>query len=141
MLFSSIPHRELTLLARLDSSPEEYFLKKLTGSDRIRIMTDAPTAWDVFVLIRSISRDRTISIIWEEKALASRNIARPVITFRFRLLSTVPVIRLYTRGSIMPTSVTASVASAIRITSLLERLFFMYSSRSGMPSFFMGSGW
>ena len=104
-------------------------------------MTDAPTAWDVFVLIRSISRDRTISIIWEEKALASRNIARPVITFRFRLLSTVPVIRLYTRGSIMPTSVTASVASAIRITSLLERLFFMYSSRSGMPSFFMGSGW
>ena len=59
----------------------------------------------------------------------------------FRLCSTLPVRALYTRGSIMPTSVTASVASAMRIRSPLEMLAFMYSSRSGMPSFFIGRGW
>ena len=41
--------------------------KKLTGRERMRIITEASTAWDVFVLIRLISRVRIISIICTAK--------------------------------------------------------------------------
>ena len=59
MLFSSIPHSELTEFARLESSPEENRRKKLTGRESIRIITEASTAWEVLVLMRSIKRLRT----------------------------------------------------------------------------------
>ena len=139
-LLTIVLHRELTLPARLDSSPEENLRKKLTGRDRIRIITDASTACDVFVLIRSISRFFTRLISWLAKALLSRNTAIPIIRLIFRVFMTFPVTRLYTLGSIMPTSTTARDAIAIRMMSPVEMLFFIYSSRSGMPSFFMGSG-
>ena len=87
-------HRELTLVARLASSPEEYFRKKLTGRDRIRIITDASTAWEVFVLIRSISSVRISSIICPENALDSRNTPMPIIRLMLWFLRMVPVTRL-----------------------------------------------
>ena len=139
-LFMIMPHRELTLWARLESSPEANFLKKLTGRDKMRIMTDASTAWEVLVLIRLISRERTMLTIWDAKAEHSRKVITPPIRFVRRSCKTGPVKMLYTRGSILPTSVTAKVARTIRIKSLWEMLFFMYSIRSGMPNFFMGSG-
>ena len=105
-----------------------------------KLLREACTACEVFVLIRSISSERTRSISLAAKALDSRNTPMPIISLIFRLLSTVPVIWLYTRGSIMPMSVAASVARTIRITSLFVMLFFMYSSRSGIPSFFIGKG-
>ena len=141
ILFRIIPHRELMLPARLDSSPEENLRKKLTGRDRMRIITDASTAWEVRVLIRSIRSVRTSPISCVEKAAHSRNTATPISRFMFRLLRTVPVTRPYTRGSIMPTSWTASVASTIRNKSPRVMLFFIYSRRSGIPSFFIGRGW
>ena len=48
--------------ARFARSPEAYPRKKLTGSDSTRIITEACTACDVLVLIRSISSCRTIPI-------------------------------------------------------------------------------
>ena len=120
-----VRQRLLTLEARLESSPEEYFRKKLTGRDRIRIITEASTATEVFVLIRSVSRLFTRSIIWEAKALAMRKAPMPSIRVMFRLFSTEPVSRSPMRGSMKPTSVTASVAATIRITSLRFRLFFI----------------
>ena len=106
----------------------------------MRIITDASTAWVVLVLIRLISRERTIPSIWEAKAEHSRKVITPPIRFVRRSCKTGPVRMLYTRGSILPTSVTARVARTIRIKSLCETLFFMYASRSGTPNFFMGSG-
>ena len=140
IMFNIVRQRLFTLEARLESSPEEYFLKKLTGSDRIRIITDASTATDVFVLIRSVSRLFTSPIICEANALASRKAPIPSISVMFRLFSTDPVSRSPIRGSMNPTSVIASVAATIRITSLRLRLFFMYRSRSGIPIGFIGSG-
>ena len=128
------------LFARLESSPEENFRKKLTGRDRMRIITDASTAWELRVLIRFIRSVRISSIILLAKAEHSRKIATPSIRFIFRLCRIGPVTRAYAFGSIMPTRVTASVTSTIRSRSPLGMLFFMYSSRSGMPSFFMGRG-
>ena len=94
LLFSIMLHRALTLLALVSSSPEENFRKKLTGRDNIRIMTDASTAWEVLVLIRSIRRERTSSMSWAAKALHKRNVAMPSIRLMLRLLRTVPVTRL-----------------------------------------------
>ena len=65
---------------------------------------------------------------------------REAISVMFRLFSTDPVSRSPIRGSMNPTSVIASVAATIRITSLRLRLFFMYRSRSGIPIGFIGSG-
>ena len=62
MLFRMVSTRRLTLCTRLARSPEENFRKKLTGSDRMRIITEAPTAWLVRVLIRPISSVRTINL-------------------------------------------------------------------------------
>ena len=110
-------HREVTLDALLASSPEENFRKKRTGSDRIRIITEASTPCDVFVLIRFISSDFTSEISWEANALLSRKTARPNMRFRFFPFITVPVTRLRIRGSRNPTSVTASVARTIMVRS------------------------
>ena len=120
-----VRQRLLTLEARLESSPEEYFLKKLTGSERIRIMTEASTATEVFVLIRSVKRLLTSVISSIESALAMRKTPIPSISVMFRLFSTGPVSRSPILGSMNPTSVTASVAAMINITSLRLRLFFM----------------
>ena len=59
--------------------------------DRMRIITDASTASEVFVLIRCSSRLFTSSISCAEKALASRNTPMPDIIFRLRVFSTEPV--------------------------------------------------
>ena len=117
MLFSIMLHRELTLPARLDSSPEEYLRKKLTGRDRMRIITEACTAWEVLVLIRCIKRLRTRPISWAAKALVRRNTPTPAIRFILWPSRILPVTRLYTRGSIIPTSCTARVASTITTRS------------------------
>ena len=108
-------HRDFTLDARLESSPEENLRKKLTGSDKMRIITDASTAWEVLVLTRFISSERIRPIICAAKALLKRNAISPSIRFMFRLVIIDPVTRLYTLGSTMPIKVAASVASAIRM--------------------------
>ena len=106
----------------------------------MRIITEASTAWEVLVLMRSMSRLLTSPMSCAAKALPSKNTPMPIIRFMLWFFRILPVTRLYTLGSIMPTSVAASVARAINITSPWEMLFFIYMSRSGMPSFFMGRG-
>ena len=106
----------------------------------MRIITDASTAMEVLVEIRPMMRLFTTPINCEAKAADSKNTAMPISSDTLRLLSTGPVMAVYSRGSMKPTTVTANVASTIMAMSLSEMLFFMYSSRSGMPSFFMGSG-
>ena len=66
-------------------------------------------------------------------AIPIRALARP-------LESTGPVSARVIRGMISPTIVTASVAATMTMTSPRDTQRFMYSSRSGIPSFFCGSG-
>ena len=122
---SSMLHREFTDWALLDSSPDEYFLKKLTGRERIRIMTEASTASDVFVLMRSMRRLLTILSIWDANAADTKNAIIPISTEACLFIRIFPVTREYTFGSIVPTRVTTNVASAICRKSLLDILFFM----------------
>ena len=91
--------------------------------------------------MRSISSDRTSPTSCAEKALLSRNTPMPASRFTLWLFMIVPVIRLYTFGSIIPTRVTASVAAAIRMMSLEEMHLRINQSRSVIPSFFIGRGW
>ena len=125
MLFRIMSQMERTLVARLDSSPEEYFRKKLTGRERIRMMTEASTAIEVRVLIRFISSVRIRSISLAAKAEDSRNTPMPASRFRFRLCSTVPVTSPMTCGSIMPTSTASRETRMISTRSPLEMLFFI----------------
>ena len=85
MLSSSMSHSEPTELARLLSSPAENFLKKLTGSDSTRIITDDSTASWVLVEMRSISRPRTAPMSRFASAADSRNSAVPTSRDTLRL--------------------------------------------------------
>ena len=134
-------HREFTDCALLDNSPDENLRKKLTGSDKMRIMTDASTASEVLVSMRSIVRFLTIPSIWDANEADIRNTIIPIRADVCLLIRILPVTREYTFGSIVPTSVTTSVASAICRRSLVDMHFLIYKSRSGMPSGFMGRDW
>ena len=80
--------------ARFARSPEAYPRKKLTGSDSTRIITEACTACDVLVLIRSISSCRTIPISWAAIAAEIRKTPAPTIRLTCRPFRIDPVNRL-----------------------------------------------
>ena len=94
MFCSSISHSEFTAPALEARSPEAKRRKKLTGRDSSRIIMEASTAREVFVLIRSISSCCTTLSICPAKAEDTRKTPAPYSTFRFLPCSTLPVTRL-----------------------------------------------
>ena len=117
-----------------------YFLKKPAGSESSRIIIADCTASDVFVSSLERIIELTLLIICDESDTQIIHIAMLISALAFPLESTGPVSSLVTRGMISPTSDTASVEATIMIMSLSETQLFIYTSRSGMPSFFCGSG-
>ena len=138
--FISIEHNELTLPARDDSSPEEYFLKKLAGKDMILIMTAASTDRDVFVDTLFIRIERIAFIIIVETLTQIIKIAIAIKTLTLPELCTGPVNSLVSFGDMKPIWVTTSDTIRISMISEEDIQSFIYLRRSGMPSFFKGNG-
>ena len=90
--------------------------------------------------IRSIISSRRQVISCMEIRVQTRKTAAPASMARLPRSSTTPVRARVMRGISMPTRVTSSVSPASSSRSPALRQLFRYSSRSGMPSFFCGSG-
>ena len=90
-LLINMLQRVLTALVRLDSSPEENFLKKLRGRASSRIITEASTAREVLIEIRSIRRERTTDRSWDAIIAEMRKIAVPISSEILLLSRTGPV--------------------------------------------------
>ena len=130
----------LTDMERLFSSPGLYCRKKLAGRDMRRIIIEACTPSEVL----EDRRLDTIALTEEKSCMESDThtiqMARPISALPLPLKSTGPVRALVRRGISNPTPDTEIAAKTIMRMSLVETQRFMYSSRSGMPSFFSGSG-
>ena len=127
-------------MERLFSSPGLYCRKKLTGREMSRIIMLASTPREVFVSSRCDSRLLADSISSEDRETHRTQMATPIRALPRPLLSTGPVNAAVICGISIPTSVTANVESMISTRSLTLMHCFMYSRRSGMPIFRMGSG-
>ena len=130
----------LTDMERLFSSPGLYCRKKLAGRDMSRIIMDACTPSEVL----DSRRLDTMAFMEENSCTESdthtRQMARPISAPPLPLARTGPVSAFVRRGISSPTPDTEIAAKTIVMMSLVEMQRFMYSSRSGMPSFFSGSG-
>ena len=93
-VFRMVSLTVLTALIRLVISPVEYWRKKLTGRDRIRIMTEDSTATEVFVVIRFVRRVFIALTSLFAKAQVRRKTAMPVSMLMFLEERMGPVTRL-----------------------------------------------
>jgi hypothetical protein len=130
----------LTESDRAFSSPGLYFLKKLAGRDKRRIIMDAstPKATFEFNLACTISLTQLSSC--EVMSVHKMNTATATSASPLPLVSTGPVRARLSWGKSNPTSVTANVDAAIMMRSLREMQPFMYVSKFDIESFFYGSG-
>ena len=95
---------------------------------------------DVLLCMRDIYIPLTELMSCEESDVQNRHIAMDISIVTFPLERIGPVSALVMRGISIPTSVTASVARTMRVTSFAERQLFIYSMRSEMPIFLWGRG-
>ena len=115
----------LTESERALSSPGLYFLKKLAGSERSRIIMDASTPSEIFVFSRVWTISFMLLTSCEETSTHTMKIAMATNTSVLPLESTGPVSMRLIWGMSIPTSVAAKVAPAIMAKSLKEMQFFM----------------
>ena len=122
------------------SSPGLYLRKKLAGRESRRIIMEASTPREVLAFSRVWIIPLTLPISRLESSTHTMQIAMASSASVRPLVSTGPVSVRVIWGMSSPTSVTASVPAAIITASLRVTQRFMYSKRSGMPSFICGSG-
>ncbi len=139
-MFISMEQSCPTDMERLFSSPGLYCRKKLAGRDMIRIIMEACTPSEVFASSRLETMALTEEKSCTESDTQTRQTASPISAVPLPLKSTGPVSALVRRGISRPTPDTRIAARTSMRMSLTETQRFMYSRRSGMPSFFSGSG-
>ena len=137
---ASILQSTPTCDARLESSPELYFLKKSAGSDMILIMVAASTDMLSFVSMREVIMFFTAVI---SNVLTETHTEKNAMERSRRMLpdvSTRSNNSLLIIGEIIPMSDKASVARAIITKSDTESVRTIYAAREGKLSFFSGKG-
>ena len=131
---------EHLIVRRLESSPEEYFRKKLAGRFITRIISAASTEREVLISMRFMARSFTVEISWWEITQQTMKTAVPSSSGTLPLLSTKPVRDFVTGVSSMPTSTTSRDSAPMSTASLRSRQSFRYTIRSGIPILRSGSG-
>ena len=106
----------------------------------MRDIMAASTEREVFVSTRSIMSARTVSISWEEMSALIMKSAVPRSRETFSLSSTNPVRARVMLVISIPNTVVTSVRMTSDTMSPVLMQFFRYRIRSGIPSFFCGSG-
>ena len=121
----SIVHSWLTDCDLFLNSPALYVRKKSAGSDIRRIIMEACTPSEVFMLSLLVIKDCALVRSCVEKDTQTMQIAIPMRASALPLLNTAPVRVAVSLGIRSPTSETAAAAATIMMMSLNETHLFM----------------